>query len=82
MVESSQRIVDTFPLSTPVLLCLSFLKPLKLSIKSSDTIATSKQPRNAVYKDSIVAYLALKSHFAISDNYQSDESLNEIGTLM
>ena len=44
-------------------------------------MAPSK-PRNAVYKDSVVAYLALKSHFAISDNHPSDKSLAELSILM
>ena len=39
------------------------------------------EPRTAVYKDSVVAYLALKSHFAISDNHPSDKSL-ESGEFM
>ena len=28
------------------------------------------KPRNAPFKDSVVAYLTLKAHFAIADNYQ------------
>ena len=45
-------------------------------------MALSKPPRNAVYKDSVVAYLALKSHFAVADSHPSDKSLAELGLLM
>ena len=40
------------------------------------------KPRNAVYKDSIVAYLALKSQFAIVDNYLSEWNITQLGHLM
>ena len=44
-------------------------------------MAPSK-PRTAVYKDSVVAYLALKSHFAISDNRPYDRSVAALSALM
>jgi hypothetical protein len=40
------------------------------------------RPRNACYKDSIVAYLALKAHFAVADNHPKDSNVRELGKLM
>ena len=42
----------------------------------------SSKPRNAVYKDSVVAYLALKAHFAIADDHPREENMTELGKLM
>ena len=42
----------------------------------------SSKPRNAVYKDTVVAYLALKSHFAISDFYPKEANISELGKMM
>ncbi len=42
----------------------------------------SPKTRNAVYKDSFVAYLALKSQFAIADNYLSERNITQLGHLM
>ena len=40
------------------------------------------EPRNAVYKDSVVAYLALKAQFAIADNHPKEHNILEPGKLM
>ena len=40
------------------------------------------KPRNAPLKDSVVAYLTLKAHFAIADNYPKDTNCNHLGKLM
>ena len=33
------------------------------------------KPRNSLYKDSVVVYLALKSRFAIADNHPKEEEI-------
>jgi hypothetical protein len=61
------------------------LKPfakLKIFTISSQVMARHKPPRTAIFKDSIVAQLALQSHFAISDDHPSDKSLTELSILM
>ena len=40
------------------------------------------KPRNAPLKDSVVAYLTLKAHFAIADNYPKDTNCTHLGKLM
>jgi hypothetical protein len=40
------------------------------------------KPRNAVFKDSVVALLALKAHFAICDNHPKERTLLELAKLM
>ena len=40
------------------------------------------KPRNAVYKDSVVAYLALKAQIAIADDHPSDTNVHQLGKLM
>jgi hypothetical protein len=40
------------------------------------------RPRNAFYKDSAVAYLALKAHFAVADNHPRDSNFQELENLM
>ena len=40
------------------------------------------KPRNACYKDSIVAFLALKAHFSIADDHPTDTNLTELAKLM
>ena len=42
----------------------------------------SSKPRNAVCKDTVVAYLALKAHFAIADSHPKEENMTELGKLM
>jgi hypothetical protein len=44
-------------------------------------MAPSK-PRNATFKDAVVAELALKAHFYISDTYPKDTSAPELAKLM
>ncbi len=47
-------------------------------------MAPPKPPpgRNALYKDSIVAQLALQAHFAISDDHPSNKNLSKLAILM
>jgi hypothetical protein len=40
------------------------------------------KPRNAVYKDSVVVYLALKAQFSIADNHPKEENMSELGKMM
>ena len=42
----------------------------------------SQKPCNAVFKDSVVVFLALKAHFAIADNHPKEEYLSEFGKMM
>jgi hypothetical protein len=44
--------------------------------------ARAPKPRNACFKDSAVAYLALKAQFAIADDYPSDTNVPLLGKLM
>jgi hypothetical protein len=44
-------------------------------------MAPSK-PRNASYKDTVVAELVLKAYFSISDTYPKDTSSQELAKLM
>jgi hypothetical protein len=37
------------------------------------------KPCTAVYKDSVVVYLALKAQFAIADNHPKEENMSELG---
>jgi hypothetical protein len=40
------------------------------------------KPHTAVYKDSVVVYLALKAQFAIADNHPKEENMSELGKMM
>ena len=40
------------------------------------------KPRNTPFKDSVMAYLTLKAHFAIADNYPKDTNCTHLGKLM
>ena len=40
------------------------------------------KPRNVSFKDSVVASLTLKAHFAVADNYPKDTNCAQLGKLM
>ena len=40
------------------------------------------KPRNASFKDSVVAYLTLIAHFAFADNYPKDTNCAQLGKRM